>query len=68
MFNTVMDSREAEAYAFHWAIITAAELLLLYTFFETDCLKLVQHWKQKEVSGRSLFHGIVADCRRLTVS
>ncbi|KAG4912397.1 hypothetical protein JHK82_052987 [Glycine max] len=30
---------------------------------DPDCLQLVQEWNKKDANGRSLFHGIVDDCR-----
>lgn len=31
----------------------------------TDCAQLFQCWENKEAIGRSLFHGLLEDCRKL---
>ncbi|KAG5088948.1 hypothetical protein JHK86_001560 [Glycine max] len=65
MINTILEPKEVEAYAFCWAIIIATNLLLPNVIFESDCLQLVQSWNSGSGDGRSLFHALIAECKRL---
>lgn len=59
------DIHIVEALAFHWAIQTANNLLLLNVQVETDCKRLSMKWKSMFSSEYSYFVGILNDCADL---
>ncbi|KAG5046935.1 hypothetical protein JHK86_016341 [Glycine max] len=60
-----LEPREAEALAYRRAVLTMNELCIFGAEYETDCMQLYNEWNRSDKGGRSLFHGLVEETRRL---